>query len=144
MCTIHIIYRGGRGKGGGRGERGERGEGIGFYFSMNHMLVCHFRLHKWLRPGGRLLISDYCKGEGEGSSHFQEYVKQREYFLHTVKVHSVFRIHNRAGNTVVPPNLLYMKNLIYHFPTCCAYSIWMKIQGSFLSSFPLFHLHWAR
>ena len=54
---------------------------------MNHMLVCHFRLHKWLRPGGRLLISDYCKGEGEGSSHFQEYVKQREYFLHTVKVY---------------------------------------------------------
>ena len=39
-----------------------------------------------------------------------------------------------------------MKNLRYHFPTCYAYSVkeprelWMKIQESFLPSFPFFHL----
>ena len=47
-----------------------------------------------------------------------------------------------------------MKNLIYHFPTCYAYSVKkpigelnlkraldeFKIQESFLSSFPFFHL----
>ena len=37
-----------------------------------------------LKPGGRLLISDYCKGEGKASPGFASYIEQRGYFLHTV------------------------------------------------------------
>ncbi|XP_031550607.1 phosphoethanolamine N-methyltransferase 1-like [Actinia tenebrosa] len=39
---------------------------------------------KWLKPGGQLLISDYCCGEGEHSDRFKAYVKQRHYHLLTV------------------------------------------------------------
>ena len=41
--------------------------------------------HKSLRPGGKLLISDYCKGDkAQLGQDFQEYVKQRGYNLLTV------------------------------------------------------------
>ena len=43
------------------------------------------KFFKTLKPGGTLLISDYCMGEGEHSQHFKEYVKQRGYVLKTVK-----------------------------------------------------------
>lgn len=35
-----------------------------------------------LRPGGRLLISDYCRKAGDVSSEFKKYIKQRGYDLH--------------------------------------------------------------
>lgn len=35
----------------------------------------------WLKPNGRLLISDYCCGEQEATPHFKEYVKGRGYHL---------------------------------------------------------------
>lgn len=38
-----------------------------------------------LKPGGRLLISDYCHGDQPHSNNFKEYVKGRDYDLHTVK-----------------------------------------------------------
>lgn len=37
-----------------------------------------------LKPGGRLLISDYCKGHEEPSSEFASYIKQRGYHLKSV------------------------------------------------------------
>lgn len=40
---------------------------------------------KWLKPGGRLLISDYCCCEGAWSDDFTKYVKQRGYALLSVK-----------------------------------------------------------
>ena len=40
---------------------------------------------KWLKPGGKVLISDYCKSSGTPSSEFAEYIKQRGYDLHDVK-----------------------------------------------------------
>lgn len=40
---------------------------------------------KWLKPGGRLLISDYCCSEGEWSDDFKKYVQQRGYYLLSVK-----------------------------------------------------------
>ncbi|CAL8357106.1 unnamed protein product [Merluccius merluccius] len=43
------------------------------------------RFHSWLRPGGQLLISDYCCGEKPWTPSFQEYVQQRGYILYTVK-----------------------------------------------------------
>merc|ERR1711973_631474 len=40
---------------------------------------------KTLKPGGKLMISDYCRGNvGQHSQQFIEYVKSRDYDLHTV------------------------------------------------------------
>jgi len=36
---------------------------------------------KWLKPGGKLLITDYCCSEGAHSEDFKKYVKQRGYNL---------------------------------------------------------------
>ncbi|MBA0856127.1 hypothetical protein Goshw_023756 [Gossypium schwendimanii] len=41
--------------------------------------------YKWLKPGGKLLISDYCKSSKTPSTEFAEYIKQRGYDLHDVK-----------------------------------------------------------
>ena len=41
------------------------------------------KCYRWLRPGGRILISDYCRGENSDEE-FREYVKQRGYHLLTV------------------------------------------------------------
>ncbi|XP_029917783.1 phosphoethanolamine N-methyltransferase 3-like isoform X2 [Myripristis murdjan] len=41
------------------------------------------RFHSWLKPGGQLLISDYCCGEKPWTPQFQAYVKQRGYMLYT-------------------------------------------------------------
>lgn len=40
---------------------------------------------KWLKPGGKILISDYCKKSAESSEEFTEYIKQRGYYLHDVE-----------------------------------------------------------
>ncbi|KAF9667536.1 hypothetical protein SADUNF_Sadunf15G0033400 [Salix dunnii] len=42
---------------------------------------------KWLKPGGKVLISDYCKSAGTPSPEFAEYIKQRGYDLHDVKTY---------------------------------------------------------
>ncbi|CAK4219023.1 unnamed protein product [Aphanomyces euteiches] len=39
------------------------------------------KFFRWLKPGGRLLISDYCCGEQEQSDRFKAYVKSRGYHL---------------------------------------------------------------
>jgi phosphoethanolamine N-methyltransferase len=39
---------------------------------------------KWLKPGGRLLISDYCCTSGEWSERYKKYVAQRGYNLLSV------------------------------------------------------------
>ncbi|XP_008278560.1 phosphoethanolamine methyltransferase isoform X2 [Stegastes partitus] len=41
------------------------------------------RFHSWLKPGGQLLISDYCCGEKPWTPAFEAYVKQRGYVLYT-------------------------------------------------------------
>ncbi|KAF3326649.1 phosphoethanolamine N-methyltransferase 1-like protein [Carex littledalei] len=43
--------------------------------------------YNWLKPGGKLLISDYCKNEGTPSEEFASYIKQRGYDLHDVKTY---------------------------------------------------------
>ena len=38
-----------------------------------------------LKPGGKLMISDYCRGDQEHSQRFLDYVVERGYKLYTVK-----------------------------------------------------------
>ena len=47
------------------------------------ILCCRFL--KVLKPGGRLLISDYCKAPGQPSEDFAGYIQQRGYDLHSVE-----------------------------------------------------------
>nr|XP_046262808.1 phosphoethanolamine methyltransferase isoform X2 [Scatophagus argus] len=48
------------------------------------------RFHSWLKPGGQLLISDYCCGEKPWSPVFEAYVKQRGYILYTPSQYGKF------------------------------------------------------
>ncbi|KAK2439651.1 phosphoethanolamine N-methyltransferase [Trifolium repens] len=41
--------------------------------------------YKWLKPGGQLLITDYCKSAGIPSSEFAEYIKEGGYHIHDLK-----------------------------------------------------------
>ncbi|KAF5730309.1 phosphoethanolamine N-methyltransferase 1 isoform X1 [Tripterygium wilfordii] len=43
--------------------------------------------YKWLKPGGKVLITDYCKSTGTPSLEFAAYIKQRGYDLHDVKAY---------------------------------------------------------
>ncbi|XP_019944292.2 phosphoethanolamine methyltransferase isoform X1 [Paralichthys olivaceus] len=48
------------------------------------------RFHSWLKPGGKLLISDYCCGEKPWTPVFDAYVKQRGYVLYTPSQYGKF------------------------------------------------------
>ncbi|KAE8709660.1 Phosphoethanolamine N-methyltransferase 1 [Hibiscus syriacus] len=49
---------------------------------------CTFKsFFKWLKPGGKVLISDYCKTAGASSPEFAAYIMQRGYDLHDVKAY---------------------------------------------------------
>ncbi|CAH9106874.1 unnamed protein product [Cuscuta europaea] len=43
--------------------------------------------YSWLKPGGVVLISDYCRRAGTPSQEFSEYIKQRGYDLHDVEAY---------------------------------------------------------
>lgn len=46
------------------------------------------RFYKWLKPGGRVLISDYCRAPCSNSSaEFLEYIRQRGYDLRSVEAY---------------------------------------------------------
>ncbi len=42
------------------------------------------RFAEWLKPGGRVLISDYCRSAEKPSGSFAKYIAQRGYDLHSV------------------------------------------------------------
>ncbi|XP_034399256.1 phosphoethanolamine methyltransferase isoform X4 [Cyclopterus lumpus] len=48
------------------------------------------RFHSWLKPGGKLLISDYCSGEKPWTPTFEVYVQQRGYVLYTSAQYGTF------------------------------------------------------
>ncbi|KAM8939260.1 uncharacterized protein RCH25_052842 [Pelodytes ibericus] len=48
------------------------------------------KFFSWLKPGGKLLITDYCCGDRPWSPVFQEYVKQRGYILYTPQEYGQF------------------------------------------------------
>ncbi|XP_018024050.1 phosphomethylethanolamine N-methyltransferase [Hyalella azteca] len=56
-------------------------------------------LFKFLKPGGTILITDYCRGDQAHSQQFLDYVKQRGYDLRTVKEYG--KILQDAGFTGV-------------------------------------------
>jgi len=43
--------------------------------------------YKWLKPGGTLLITDYCKSVGSLSVEYAEYIKKRGYYIHDMKAY---------------------------------------------------------
>ncbi|XP_061354642.1 phosphoethanolamine N-methyltransferase-like [Gastrolobium bilobum] len=44
-------------------------------------------LYKWLKPGGKLLITDYCKSAESPSLEFAEYIKKGGYYIHELKAY---------------------------------------------------------
>ena len=42
---------------------------------------CVASQQRWLKPGGQLLITDYCCSPGEHSEQFKKYLEQRQYHL---------------------------------------------------------------
>ena len=56
---------------------------------------------KWLKPGGRVFISDYCRGDQEHSERFLKYVAQRGYHLLTVRDYGA--ILSKVGFQTVEP-----------------------------------------
>jgi len=58
-------------------------------------LTLYRRCLSWLKPGGQLLISDYCQGQGELSPEFVQYRTQRGYHLLTVPEYG--RVIQEAG-----------------------------------------------
>ncbi|XP_056295141.1 phosphoethanolamine methyltransferase isoform X2 [Pseudoliparis swirei] len=48
------------------------------------------RFHSWLKPGGKLLISDYCSGEKPWTTALEAYVQQRGYVLYTLAQYGTF------------------------------------------------------
>uniref|UniRef100_V9KTI7 phosphoethanolamine N-methyltransferase n=1 Tax=Callorhinchus milii TaxID=7868 RepID=V9KTI7_CALMI len=46
------------------------------------------KFYEWLKPGGKLLVTDYCCGERPWTEIFEAYVKQRNYNLQTVRVYA--------------------------------------------------------
>ncbi|KAF3662438.1 Phosphoethanolamine N-methyltransferase [Capsicum annuum] len=45
--------------------------------------------YRWLKPGGKVLISDYCKRPGPASEDFSGYIKRRGYDLHYVEAYGL-------------------------------------------------------
>uniref|UniRef100_A0A803L646 phosphoethanolamine N-methyltransferase n=1 Tax=Chenopodium quinoa TaxID=63459 RepID=A0A803L646_CHEQI len=53
--------------------------------------------YKWLKPGGKVLISDYCRNAGTPSPEFAAYIKQRGYDLHDVQAYGQASMLRDAG-----------------------------------------------
>ena len=60
-----------------------------------------------LKPGGKLMISDYCRGDQEHSQRFKDYVASRDYKLFTVKDYG--KIIEKSGFK----NVSLFKSLVY-------------------------------
>ena len=42
------------------------------------------RIFNWLKPGGKIVFTDYCRGDKEHSDEFKKYIAERGYHLFTV------------------------------------------------------------
>ncbi|KAK7271196.1 hypothetical protein RJT34_26892 [Clitoria ternatea] len=68
--------------------------------------------HKWLKPGGTLLITDYCKNEGTLSSEYAEYIQKGGYYIHGMKAYCQM-LENAGFDDVIAEDItnLFMKTL---------------------------------
>ncbi|XP_064611042.1 uncharacterized protein LOC135475181 isoform X2 [Liolophura sinensis] len=57
------------------------------------------KFYSWLKPGGKVMISDYCCKDGELSEEYKAYVRQRGYFV--VSPQQYGQLLNSAGFTAV-------------------------------------------
>ncbi|OIW10134.1 hypothetical protein TanjilG_21971 [Lupinus angustifolius] len=68
--------------------------------------------YKWLKPGGKLLITDYCKSAGNQSVEFAEYIKEGGYHLHDIQEYGQM-LENAGFNDVIAEDQtdLFVKTL---------------------------------
>ena len=67
---------------------------------------------KCLKPGGKLVISDYCCGDGEHSQEFQRYVEQRGYHLITVDEYGMTLENAGFADVVAVNDSKYFKEIL--------------------------------
>lgn len=53
------------------------------------------KILSWLKPGGQLLVTDYCCSPGEHSEQFKQYLEQRQY--HLIDVESYGKLLQEVG-----------------------------------------------
>nr|AFK34318.1 unknown [Lotus japonicus] len=68
--------------------------------------------YKWLKPGGKLLITDYCKSAGSPSLEFAEYIKKGGYYIHDMKAYEQM-LENAGFDDIIAENRtdLFVKTL---------------------------------
>ena len=58
---------------------------------MQDKLALFRSFYKWLKHGGTLLITDYCKSAGNISLEYAEYIKRGGYYIHDMEAyHEVY------------------------------------------------------
>lgn len=60
-------------------------------FTMQDKPTLFRSFYKWLKPGGQLLITDYCKSAGSPSAEFADYIKKGGYYIHDMKAYEEVR-----------------------------------------------------
>ncbi|CAL0312360.1 unnamed protein product [Lupinus luteus] len=67
--------------------------------------------YKWLKPGGKLLITDYCRSAGTPSVEFAQYIEEGGYNLHDIKEYG--QMLEKAGFDVIAEDQtdLFVKTL---------------------------------
>ncbi|XP_057446922.1 phosphoethanolamine N-methyltransferase [Lotus japonicus] len=68
--------------------------------------------YKWLKIGGTLLITDYCKSGGDLSLEYAEYIRKRGYYIHDMKAYCQM-LENAGFDDVIAEDQtnLFMKTL---------------------------------
>ena len=65
-----------------------------------------------LKPGGKLVITDYCCGDGKHSQEFQKYVEQRGYHLMTVSEYGTTLENAGFANVGAVDNSKYFQEVL--------------------------------
>lgn len=62
--------------------------------------VLFSKLYEVLKPGGKLLITDYCRKEGAISTGFEDYIKAKDYDLRRIEEYAELLTHAGFANVV--------------------------------------------